>query len=580
MTNWKRLSILGFFFICGSLWIAAQDDYDIIDYGKAYEQGSDGSLTEVKPGSGESASVFIFQSPSDDMGGSSVSGFVGEISFDSFLPDGTPFWTANSGESFSFETNGNPLDATSSFLNQSMGGNDQAGSGGVFSNFFSGFGDGGFEDTFLPGHIPSDQFNGIDVFGTDLGLESFGAGVASFLNPGSPVFDMNAIGPKFSFESLEDADSPVKDLNLADASFGEGFENSKLPLPWDEGREIQRFSSIPKIETFSSLDLPAVATENSGSDDDETSPRSETRSNEDLSRMRSILEQVPGEGGGRSFENLSSTNFIEQLRRQDGDMVDQRISDTRGRAKEVRASIEGVQTSGGDKAKAVTVLNSADDLLDFADEVLDEGDPRRADRIAGKAGDLIDLAWGVARIGVGFIPVVGDAVDITEAVTGVDLFTGEKLSTAERVVTLAGLIAGSGAAYRAAFKSGKQVLNSAADLSSRVKRIGKLNNGLPVNPKINPGHQGKHIRGGHNFDPHRSEWTGGDPQHAVNQKIGTGQKLLDKKTGKKWTQKERVSFDRPIGRYVDPADPGRGVETSNALIHYGKNGTHIVPARP
>ncbi|MFP7287634.1 polymorphic toxin type 50 domain-containing protein, partial [Shouchella clausii] len=40
-----------------------------------------------------------------------------------------------------------------------------------------------------------------------------------------------------------------------------------------------------------------------------------------------------------------------------------------------------------------------------------------------------------------------------------------------------------------------------------------------------------------------------------------------------------VDFGEPIGKYYD-RDTGNYVETTRGLIHYSKNGAHIVPSEP
>ncbi|HEX2211279.1 MAG TPA: pre-toxin TG domain-containing protein [Longimicrobium sp.] len=78
-------------------------------------------------------------------------------------------------------------------------------------------------------------------------------------------------------------------------------------------------------------------------------------------------------------------------------------------------------------------------------------------------------AFGVAdaiSLGVGFIPIVGDAVDIAGAIVGKDLITGENLTPAERLVTAAGTLLGSGKAARMgmnAAESGLRRLSPLAD---------------------------------------------------------------------------------------------------------------------
>lgn len=78
-------------------------------------------------------------------------------------------------------------------------------------------------------------------------------------------------------------------------------------------------------------------------------------------------------------------------------------------------------------------------------------------------------AFGVAdaiSLGVGFIPIVGDAVDILGAAVGRDLITGEVLTADERLVTAAGTLLGSGKAARmgmSAAESGLRRLNPLSD---------------------------------------------------------------------------------------------------------------------
>ncbi len=87
---------------------------------------------------------------------------------------------------------------------------------------------------------------------------------------------------------------------------------------------------------------------------------------------------------------------------------------------------------------------------------------------------------------------------------------------------------------------------------------------------VHAGKQGKHIPGHPNYQPGKSIFT------------GDAQKLLDKCAGKgEWIgqNKERVDFGEIIGKYVDPVT-GEAVETTKGIIHYSKNGAHIVPARP
>lgn len=68
----------------------------------------------------------------------------------------------------------------------------------------------------------------------------------------------------------------------------------------------------------------------------------------------------------------------------------------------------------------------------------------------------------------------------------------------------------------------------------------------------------------------------------MNGKINDIQQLLDDFAGtgeKIGTNKERVDFGKVIGQYINP-ETGVGMDTTKGIIHYGKNGAHIVLAHP
>lgn len=62
--------------------------------------------------------------------------------------------------------------------------------------------------------------------------------------------------------------------------------------------------------------------------------------------------------------------------------------------------------------------------------------------------EIDDILTMLARMGVGFIPVVGDAVDLYEFLSGVEFGSGRKLDFNDRVMTAVGLLAGSGKMWR------------------------------------------------------------------------------------------------------------------------------------
>ncbi|KAA6448586.1 T7SS effector LXG polymorphic toxin [Bacillus swezeyi] len=102
-------------------------------------------------------------------------------------------------------------------------------------------------------------------------------------------------------------------------------------------------------------------------------------------------------------------------------------------------------------------------------------------------------------------------------------------------------------------------------------------NGFPA--KVKPGAQEKHIPGTPNY---KQEVANGKNKSIFNGDNKKAQELLDKFAGKGkklGKNKERVDFGQVIGKYYD-MDTGKYVETTNGMIHYGKDGAHIVPARP
>ena len=133
-------------------------------------------------------------------------------------------------------------------------------------------------------------------------------------------------------------------------------------------------------------------------------------------------------------------------------------------------------------------------------------------------------------------------------------------------------------------EAAKGAESAAEDAGKAGKTAGKVgeSGGKTVNgydAKVNVGQQNKHIPGTNEYKnalnngQTKSTMYGdaNDIQNLLNDKAGTGDFL--------GTNKERVNFGQVIGQYVDP-NTGIGVETTMGIIHYGKKGAHIVPARP
>ena len=97
---------------------------------------------------------------------------------------------------------------------------------------------------------------------------------------------------------------------------------------------------------------------------------------------------------------------------------------------------------------------------------------------------------------------------------------------------------------------------------------------------MNVGNQLKHIHGaGGRYIDGRSYLYGSmeDAQALVKRYAGTGEPVLFRGTGE-WKYKEVVTAEEDIGVVVDP-ETREEVSTNRFTIHYGKNGTHIVPTR-
>ena len=95
------------------------------------------------------------------------------------------------------------------------------------------------------------------------------------------------------------------------------------------------------------------------------------------------------------------------------------------------------------------------------------------------------------------------------------------------------------------------------------------------NLTIHEGKQGKHILGHNNYIDGRSYITVSldEAQQLVNKYAGTGE--IQRDGNNKWIKQELIRADKDIGVVLNlKAD---NAPTSKFVIHYSKNGTHIVP---
>lgn len=133
-------------------------------------------------------------------------------------------------------------------------------------------------------------------------------------------------------------------------------------------------------------------------------------------------------------------------------------------------------------------------------------------------------------------------------------------------------------AQQKAYNKKQETLKKEAESNEKIKEIRKLIRSEEIVKTINKGAQNKHIPSSKGYIEGRSYIFGSieDAQELVNRYSGTGEIKLSAKG--EWTNKEFVVADHEIGVVIDPKTKD-GVSTKRFAIHYGKKGTHIVPAK-
>lgn len=206
----------------------------------------------------------------------------------------------------------------------------------------------------------------------------------------------------------------------------------------------------------------------------------------------------------------------------------------------------------------------------------------------------------------GYVKILETAVeligvyDLFKAATGRDPVSGEKVTGKDRVVASINSVPFAKIAKLEKLidinklindgkkaKKAAEVKNVAKDTGNGVPSYGKKSvpkgpyrevHGFPV--KVKPGAQEKHIPNTPNY---KQEIANGKNKSIFYGDNKTAQELLDKFAGKGQLlpngKKERVDFGKPIGKYYD-RDTGEYIETTRGMIHYGKDGAHIVPSEP
>ncbi|MCY7566938.1 T7SS effector LXG polymorphic toxin [Bacillus safensis] len=177
--------------------------------------------------------------------------------------------------------------------------------------------------------------------------------------------------------------------------------------------------------------------------------------------------------------------------------------------------------------------------------------------------------------------------DAIRVITGRDPVTGDKVADMDRLVSSLYMIPGAKIA-----KVGKYVFKimkgeKVAKKIVKTPSFGKHSvpkgpyrevNGFPA--KVKPGAQEKHIPDAPNY---KQEIANGKTKSIFFGDNKKAQKLLDKHAGTgdmlKTKNKERVDFGQVIGKHYN-TETNKYEETTRGIIHYSKNGAHIVPSQP
>jgi hypothetical protein len=127
-----------------------------------------------------------------------------------------------------------------------------------------------------------------------------------------------------------------------------------------------------------------------------------------------------------------------------------------------------------------------------------------------------------------------------------------------------------GRALQQAAKLTKTLMLPPAPVTQAATTMGAPASAARGAPKLHMEQQGKHIPGHNNYTPGRSPFTHRDPQGLLDRFAGKGDPVGKVPRGQPGS-KERVDFGEVIGEV-------NGQATTKGIIHYSKDGAHIVPA--
>ncbi|ODA08838.1 MULTISPECIES: polymorphic toxin type 50 domain-containing protein [Paenibacillus] len=204
--------------------------------------------------------------------------------------------------------------------------------------------------------------------------------------------------------------------------------------------------------------------------------------------------------------------------------------------------------------------------------------------MAAKVGEILGhVATTLQGAGEVVAGIGGEGLSVAVSSTGVGSIIG-----------IPGLIGSAALAAHGgttAVKSASGIGKSSAELWQMMKGEGVPSYGkksVPAGPyrevdsypvKVKHGDQEKHIVGTPNY---KQDLANGKNKSIFYGDNKTAQELLDSYSGKGAMFKagrERIDFGKPIGKYYN-RDTGMFEETTKGIIHYSKDGAHIVPAAP
>jgi len=114
-------------------------------------------------------------------------------------------------------------------------------------------------------------------------------------------------------------------------------------------------------------------------------------------------------------------------------------------------------------------------------------------------------------------------------------------------------------------------------LASSIKHAAERN-AYFKNIRIHQDRQNKHVIGKHNFIPGGGEFMHHDSQGLLSKFAGKGKSANGKSPGDAGFR-ERIDFEEFIGYYVN-RERNIKLPTNKGIVHYSKNGAHIVPSHP